>query len=777
MKLIYFEIRKIFASRLVIITLALLLAINGVVCVYYLTQNSKGIPQKYINQMFDLYEADPAAFDEEYSLLNGQSRQIQDMYLEQPRQGNYDFSLEPEVNKYAPDGFSDLELMSLVYARKQYAENYASSIDIIIAEAAANLNQYDAQGIAVDDYVYQYQLRLIQMYRDMRDNVEIGFDNARGFDTFFDYRISDYFIFVVLILIGCVIFIQEKSTGIMPILRASEGGRTKTALAKLITMVITIFLIEAAFAIETSAIIGLYEGYSELSDPLQTFSGYLYCPYDITVGEFILIRLLIRILAFALFSAVIMLVSLFLYNYVLVCVSGLGVLGINLLLDAFSNSVVSKMADANIVNVVSVGSLYERYYAVNLLGYVVDFLPCVVIMYAALSIILCVLIVLKYNSLYNTRASKIIPKSRTKASGRLFTVRHRAYTGSLFISEIYKLLVSSKMIVVIAALLITKCTISYYAFQRSDSYGEAIYHDYMTELAGELSEEKEKYLNDKRAEMVSIMSKESDMRRAYMADEISVEEYKSYLNEYNTAFIRSDYLAMVENHARYIKRLASENKNSWFVYDTGWKALLFGSFDWTLYAAILLFSGCFTVEYERKSSSGGFVNILRTTKRGRKRTFRAKYFSVFAVSFVLIIMWNAVDAVLAVCAYDLPLPSAPIYSIEAFEAMPVDITIAEYMVLYYIAKISASLSLAMTVCSLTCLMRRYLSALITVIAATILPAIFSGLGLSMFGYVDYISFFRATPMILHGLVGAGYMFLFAVISVILCMQAERRWKT
>ena len=119
------------------------------------------------------------------------------------------------------------------------------------------------------------------------------------------------------------------------------------------------------------------------------------------------------------------------------------------------------------------------------------------------------------------------------------------------------------------------------------------------------------------------------------------------------------------------------------------------------------------------------------------------------------------DAVLAARAYDLPLPSAPIYSIETFESMPVDITIAEYTVLYCFVKITAALSLATIVCSLTCLMRRYLSALITVIAATILPAIFSGFGLSMFGYVDYIGFFRATPMMLHGLAGAGYMILFA----------------
>ena len=38
MKLICFEIRKIFANKLVIIVLALLLAINGIVCVYYLTR-------------------------------------------------------------------------------------------------------------------------------------------------------------------------------------------------------------------------------------------------------------------------------------------------------------------------------------------------------------------------------------------------------------------------------------------------------------------------------------------------------------------------------------------------------------------------------------------------------------------------------------------------------------------------------------------------------------------------------------------------------------------
>lgn len=99
---------------------------------------------------------------------------------------------------------------------------------------------------------------------------------------------------------------------------------------------------------------------------------------------------------------------------------------------------------------------------------------------------------------------------------------------------------------------------------------------------------------------------------------------------------------------------------------------------YSFYELGVVFSGSFGVEYERKSSSGGFANLLRTTNLWRSRAFRAKYISVFAVSFALIILWNAVDAVLAVRAYDLQLPSAPIYSIEAFESMPVGITIAEY---------------------------------------------------------------------------------------------------
>ena len=202
--------------------------------------------------------------------------------------------------------------------------------------------------------------------------MEFGTESTQGFDTFFDYRIADYLIFILLILICSVVFVQEKSTGIMPILRTTRAGRKKTVLAKLLSILIIISFIEIIFAIETSLIIGLLDGYGGLSAPLQSLSRYIYCPYEITIGEFILIRLLIRIIAFTLFSVVIMLSSLFTYNYVIGCLSGLGFLGINLLLDALKDRLLGKALLANIVNVVSVGSLYERYYAVNLFGYVID---------------------------------------------------------------------------------------------------------------------------------------------------------------------------------------------------------------------------------------------------------------------------------------------------------------------------------------------------------------------------------------------------------------------
>ncbi len=138
----------------------------------------------------------------------------------------------------------------------------------------------------------------------------------------------------------------------------------------------------------------------------------------------------------------------------------------------------------------------------------------------------------------------------------------------------------------------------------------------MTVLSGEMTDAKRQYLIDERNMIDSAIVKKDEMQLLYVNDEITFDEYRQYLSEYNYAYSRNECFEIIENHAVYIDEMHYKGMQSWFVYDTGWKRLFFIDTDWTLYLVlILLFTSVFSKEYNEKQLSGSFAQIMRMSKK------------------------------------------------------------------------------------------------------------------------------------------------------------------
>ena len=147
---------------------------------------------------------------------------------------------------------------------------------------------------------------------------------------------------------------------------------------------------------------------------------------------------------------------------------------------------------------------------------------------------------------------------------------------------------------------------------------------------------------------------------------------------------------------------AEKGLDAHFVYDTGWRALFFSGFDFTLYAAIaLLFAGSFADEHSSRSSSGSIAQILRVTRKGRKQTFLAKFFSAIVTAAIFSVIYSGIDLLFIAHNYELPLASSPLVSIEAFQNLDTPITIGAYLAVYFTLRIFAALALASLVCALS----------------------------------------------------------------------------
>jgi len=364
MKYITYELRKLAGIRYIWIFLAIMLTANAILCVYTTGQKlSYSMPADVADNFFKLYFNDTQRIESEYTDLLNLRQERDRLWNEAISQGIYDYEPEPLPNKYIESGNkNDLSLFGEVFSRRDAILNYPGTIQKVIDRAYANLAEFDAMGVPADSYTYKYQLRVIDLYKTAQSDVRMGLEYTRGWSDYFSYDIVNIFIFTMLVIAGSVVFANEKNSGILPIIRASKNGRQKTALAKIAAMMIVTVVTVLLFTLSTFLIFGIRLGYSSTANAIQVFDLFTLSPFVITIGQYFAVTIAVKLLTFMLFSAVLLLVSAFFYNYALIYICGLGFFGLNFLLYTLSYiNADNPFKNLNLVAAAAVNPLFERY--------------------------------------------------------------------------------------------------------------------------------------------------------------------------------------------------------------------------------------------------------------------------------------------------------------------------------------------------------------------------------------------------------------------------------
>lgn len=782
-----YELKKLFGVKYLWVFLFVLLMLNTAIAWYTADRTiAAQEPTQIISEFFSDYFENPDEFDAYYAEMQAFAAEQEELFREAMRLGDYEFETETMPNLYSTDeNYSDTLLFHKLYDTIEAAREYPDVLDKVIDRAWVNLDAFAVMGIDEDSFTYRYQLRVIELYELMRDSVEIDVEYTRGWDEYFAYDTVNIFIFVMLIMLGSVIFAQEKQSGFLPIMRTAKNGRAKTAIAKILTMLLLTVIFVWMFTLSTFAVYGLRIGFSSPNNVIQALDTFTLSPYRITIGQYFAITVGVKLLTFAVFSMIILALSVVFYNYILIYFAGLGLFGLNFLLYTLSyidaNSVFKNL---NLVATAASNPLFVRYRAMNLFGEVAGFVPSMCVIFT-LMIALCaaVTVMLYVKSSAGIRIGwidSVVAWCMTKSAElrHKFSVvkverKHRArtYSHSLILAEVFKTLISSRFIVIVLLILCVKTWYSYDTNAPSNSYADAVYKEYMTTLEGEATDEKLAYLAEERAMINETLSKQSAMQQAYVREEITFDEYREYLSDYNYAYSRSELLSVIEQHADYLARKEAETGiKGWFIYDTGWQKMYTEDADLFLYAAILLLlTGSFAAEYASKSSSGGFAQLLRSTKNGRHKTFYAKLISSGMIAVILAILTGIVDTAVIALGYDLPAMNAPLMSMQMFADVSGGITVAQYFAVFFVMRMAGALLMAMLVCALSELLARYIPVLGTAVILTLLPALCAYFGFAAAEKVNFLNLLAGTPLFLQSaeaaLFGNGYVMLVLWLAV------------
>lgn len=661
-------------------------------------------------------------------------------------------------------------------------DTYQVSTQRIIDSAYVNLHEYEIAGISENSYAWQYQQQLINHYEKAQQSVRFTESSVRGWVLYFEDHTVNILLFITVILIGSTIFLNDQRSGFRFIMRTTRQGRLHSAVAKTVVWILLTTVLTTAFTVESFVVYGMESGYSDFNNAIQILDGFNTCPFILTLGEYFIISFIYRLLAMLVMTAFCVFVSQFVRHIIMLYLCGIGFLGVNLILNSLRVYTADNLIKhLNLISVSSALPLMSRYNAVNLLNNVIDFPTLTIAIYGIVlfSVIIASILVYGYRSNLSIRSQKSmfsgIKAKVTVLRKKVNTVQH-TYSFSLVNVEQTKTLLISYTWIAVCLLLLVKCYVSYLEFKPNHTFTDAAYHGYMTELQGPITDEKREWIKNERIYIESILERSYEVDAAYQNLELSLAEYQEFIEQREYATSRQDLFRTIENHVKYIDEMCRNGYEAWFVYDTGWTTLIFSDFDWTLYAVILLISvGSFASEYDSKSSTGGFVQILRTTKYGRHKTYISKILAGAILSVILTIVWNLIDFLWLYISYDLPLWNAPIHSIEALGGLKQDMSIYQYLMCFYAIRIIAGIIFGTLVCSLSGILKKHIAVLTTTVMITLLPSLLSKIGLRIFEYFDFTKLMQASSVMLQGIHSTWFVSTVIILVIILLVCSARKW--
>ena len=312
-KLIYYEFRKLTYQKIFLLFFALLLILNGVFTYREIT------PRKIQN------EKDMTAFIEEYKKApNAMDAYIED-YKALYREAQKNPALTMPKSIYSEH---DAALFASFASIRDLNDTYAEILQKAKKTSSGMLKEYAYLGYEENSFEVVYQNSVLESYEPLNE-LSFPLENVVGFDLFFSYNGFCVFLLLGIALLGIQLITEEQSAGMLMILRASKRGRHETMMAKLIVGFLMTVLLCTLFMGVSLLVLSITIGLHGWNLPIQMVETMQLCPLKITIGEGILLSLLVQILTSFTFLTVAIFLSVWLKHPLAIFASVIVFIGVN----------------------------------------------------------------------------------------------------------------------------------------------------------------------------------------------------------------------------------------------------------------------------------------------------------------------------------------------------------------------------------------------------------------------------------------------------------------
>lgn len=728
------EFKKSFGSPLLLTVFCALILINGVL--FWQTQRSEKqdeVVQTYLDRLIQYqskWKDNPAP--EELKTLALQLTEENDILSAYSFLHNYEEAKKREQNLQAydimynefitkkgiivPEQLPDLRSTqiqrnanNLLLEQINYLSGYTDSVAQVLknAERMSKIKQFAKEGSFS-------QKNILRTEKDFQKiaNVNVALIPVLGICAWLKEERTDYFALAVLLLLVAEFF-RERRKGLWHIIHASALGRLFLALRRIGTLTVSSILLTFVFYVSTLLLsFRFYREFSQLSKifsaPLQSVPEFGQCTLAVTIGEFILIRILLKILVLAAFGV--------LFYAVMSCFASTGgavlaagtILGFEFLAYQFIpvQSFTNVFKFINLFPLLAGNKFFTVYQNLNLFTNPVSSTLGAFTGLVVLFFISCFAAVFVQIKKYPISGAKLFAGFFDGIRKKFAIISMQTNT---FFSELFKQLISGRGLIILFLFAIMMIRLQpaktvLYTFE------ETILLDYYKDFEGEVTEETFAFLE--------AQKQKAEQGKLTYEQLSALMEFDAYIEGLTDYEITHGTKLSVVNPFGY-KAYFSPRKNemdewSGKSFRDQARALL------SIAAVVLLVSVLFPCEKQK-----GMYSLLRSMSRGRLKLFRAKAFVALTNCIIVWLLAYSLEFMEMIRQYGLPCPGAPVRSIAEFREVPVSFSIAGYLLFLNLLRLLVLIFFAACTMVLTSFFQEQRTAVLcSVLLLLVPPALF-----------------------------------------------------
>ena len=550
----------------------------------------------------------------------------------------------------------------------------------------------------------------------------------KGITSSMDSPITGILFIISIFLFAVWGIMEEKEKKLFFVTRITDKGVLHDILARIAALGIScIFLVILLYG-STCLFYGITTGFWDLSLDIQSVGAYMQSCYTMTIGEFMVLSLFTKAVAMFCFGLLLQFVTVLSRRRMMPFIAGTAFLVVNTLLYGLlpAVGVLSPFKYINLIGVFHTENLYGDYLNFNIAGVPVSRTKLSVILILFFVITGCILVIVAF---CKGRNFSFIEKQKKK------TFFYKPHV-NLFRHECYKLLVSNHGLIVILGCLILAG--GYYSNRNYYlSVKEEYYKGLMESLEGGLTEKKEELLLSEKKRYDDAFEKLSQIDELESEGKIGKLQADEQRDVWNT--ILSFYDAFQRAWKQY-ERI--QERGGVFVYDTGY-LYLFGVWGGGFLTELLilvmgilfLFGNSVSMEYHNKANL-----LICSSLQGMRKVIQKKAWLCVAVSVCLpvcirIFCWFQIGKTFPIHYW-----GSSIQGISQYQNLPADIPIWMFA--------AAAIGTQILVCSLLALSVMFLSFWRKNLMQTLMiGAVIFAVPLALYAQgIDFVKYFTIYPL-------------------------------